>query len=117
LKQQGTVKKPKRGERQKPLAEATVNRHLALLGGVFNKATAWRKTKASNPVKAVKMFKENNERVRFLTEEEEANLKAKFPEEHWPLVEVALHTGMRSEIIGDPSRLAWQTQKPVGFPE
>lgn len=105
LKQQGTVKKPKRGAKPRPLSEATVNRHLALLSGVFNKATAWRKTKASNPVKEVKKFKENNERVHFLTKEEEANLKAKFPEEHWPLVEVALHTGMRR---GEQSNLRWR---------
>ncbi|MBI4284165.1 MAG: site-specific integrase [Chloroflexi bacterium] len=105
LKQQGTVKKPKRGAKPRPLSEATVNRHLALLSGVFNKATAWKKTKAGNPVKEVKKFKENNERVRFLTEEEEARLRTVFPEEHWPLVEVALHTGMRR---GEQFNLRWR---------
>jgi site-specific recombinase XerD len=58
------------------VAPATVNRHLALLSGVFNKAVAWAKTKL-NPVKAVKAFKENNERVRYLTEEEEPILRQK----------------------------------------
>jgi hypothetical protein len=47
-----------------------VNRHLALLSGVFNKAIAWSKTKL-NPIKDVKLLKENNERVRYLTDEEE----------------------------------------------
>ena len=107
LVREGTVKKGK--QRSRPLSVATVNRHLALLSGVFNKAIAWGKTKASNPVKEVKKFKENNERVRFLTEEEEKNLKAEFSEEYWTLVEVALHTGMRR---GEQLNLRW---KDVNF--
>ncbi len=76
------------------VSKATVNRHLALLGGVFNKAIAWKKTKA-NPVNEVKKFRENNERIRYLTEEEESRLRAVFPERHWAKVEAAFHTGMR----------------------
>ncbi len=45
--------------------------------------------------KKVKKFKENNERVRYLTEEEEIRLNQHFPEEHWPKVEIAIHTGLR----------------------
>ncbi len=73
---------------------ATTNRHLQLLNAVFNKSIAWGNTKA-NPVKLVKKFKENNERVRYLAEDEEPRLKAEFPEKHWPKVEVAMHTGLR----------------------
>jgi site-specific recombinase XerD len=73
---------------------ATANRLLALLGGVFNKAVSWKKTK-TNPVREVKKFKENNERIRYLIEEEESRLRAVFPERHWAKVEVAFHTGMR----------------------
>ena len=87
LVKEGTVKKSM--EKSKPLSVATVNGHLALLSGVFNVAKAWKKTKAENPVKGVKKFKENNERVRYLTEEEEQTLKKKVPEEYWPFVEVA----------------------------
>jgi site-specific recombinase XerD len=87
------------------IAPATVNRHLALLSNLFTKAAKWKKTKAANPVREVEKFKENNGRVRYLTEEEESRLKSVFPEEHWPLVEVALHTGMRR---GEQVNLKWR---------
>ena len=103
LIKEGRVKNSK--EKSKPLSVATVNRHLALMSGVFNKARAWGKTKAGNPVTQVQKFKENNERVRYLMEEEELGLKEKFPEEYWPFVEVALHTGMRR---GEQFNLHWR---------
>ncbi len=92
-----------KGRLTQQVAVATANRHLALLGGVFNKAIAWKKAKA-NPVREVKKFKENNERTRYLTEEEEPLLKAEFPEEHWSKVEIAYHTGMRR---GEQFNLRW----------
>ena len=48
-----------------------------------------------NPVSLVKLSKENNKRVRWLTEDEEARLLAALPIDYHPLVLVALHTGMR----------------------
>src|SRR5262245_46888410 len=49
--------------------------------------------------------KENNQRVRFLSEDEEARLRAALPDDAWPLVAVALHTGLRrSEQFG----LRWE---------
>ncbi len=92
-----------KGRLAQEIAVATVNRHLALLSGVFSKALAWKKTKA-NPVREVKKFKENNERTRYLTEEEEPLLKAEFPEEHWSKVEIAYNTGMRR---GEQFNLKW----------
>jgi len=92
-----------KGRIAQEVSVATVNRHLALLSGVFNKALAWKKTKA-NPVSGVKKFKENNERTRYLTEEEEPLLKAVFPEEHWSKVEIAYNTGMRR---GEQFNLRW----------
>ena len=83
---------------------ATTNRHLQLLNAVFNKAITWGKTK-TNPVRSVKKFKENNERVRYLTEDEESCLRTLFPEQHWLLIEVALHTGMRR---GEQLNLKWK---------
>jgi len=82
---------------------ATANRCLALLKTIFNKAVQWGKAQA-NPVEGVKLFKENGQRTRFLSEEEEDRLKAIFPPGSWPLVEIALHTGMRK---GEQFNLRW----------
>jgi len=92
-----------KGRLAQEVSVATVNRHLALLSGVFNKALAWKKTKA-NPVREVKKFRENNERVRYLTEEEESRLRVVFPEEHWSKVEIAYNTGLRR---GEQFDLRW----------
>jgi integrase len=43
----------------------------------------------------VKNFKEDNNRMRWLTDEEEARLFADLPGRYHPLVSVALHTGLR----------------------
>ena len=75
------------------LSPATVNRYMALLKTVFNKAIEWGKTKY-NPVQGIKQFKETH-RIRFLTDEEEERLEAVFHKEYWPWLEIALHTGMR----------------------
>ena len=48
-----------------------------------------------NPVKEIKMERENNQRVRYLTPDEESRLFAVLPEKYHILVLVALHTGMR----------------------
>jgi site-specific recombinase XerD len=75
------------------LSPATVNRYMAHLKTLFNKAIAWGKAK-HNPVIGIGQFKEHH-RVRYLTEEEEENLKSVFPPDFWPWVEVAMHTGLR----------------------
>jgi len=90
-------------ERQNPLKVATVNHHLKLLKAIFNRAIKTGKL-AYNPVRAVKLFKENNARTRCLTPEEEARLFTHLPESIKPLVTAALHTGMRQ---GELLALRW----------
>ena len=62
-------------QRSQEVAPATISRALSFLRRVFNVAIADGKADR-NPVRAVKFFKENNERVRFLTEDEERLLAA-----------------------------------------
>jgi integrase len=52
----------------------------------------------------VKKFKENNERVRYLTDEEEGRLFKALPLEHHVLVVTDLHTGLRQ---GELFNLRW----------
>jgi integrase len=84
-------------------ADATVNRHLALLKSTFNLALRNGKIER-NPAKSVKLFQENNARVRYLSTEEEARLFKALPEALKPLVTVALHTGLRK---GELLHLRW----------
>ncbi len=88
---------------KKEVSVATTNRYLGLLTGIFNKAIEWGKTDKI-PFKSVKKSKENNERVRYLTEEEESRLQVVFPEEHWSKVEIAYNTGLRR---GEQFNLRW----------
>ena len=86
---------------------ATLNRYRTLLGLTFSLAVRNGKV-TSNPVRNVKPRKENNERVRFLDEEEEISLRAAIHEshpEHEAEFDLALHTGMRR---GEQYGLRWQ---------
>jgi integrase len=96
----------------KPRSDASVNREMALIGHMLSKSVEWGLLETS-PFKKGKrlMFKENNHRLRFLTEAEvEAlltasdDLKAYSPYLH-PLVETALLTGMRR---GELLSLKWE---------
>lgn len=76
---------------------ATQNRYRSLLSGIFRQAV--RNGKAhSNPVRETIHLKENNQRVRHLTADEEAKLMAVIrscsPEREAEVI-VALHSGMR----------------------
>ena len=91
-------------QRNKP---ATVNRILAVLKHMFTKAVEWDMVEEDvlKRVRKVKLSKENNRRLRFLSKEEcQALIEACSPHLR-PIVITALNTGMRKgEILG----LKWE---------
>lgn len=89
--------------RLKQVSPATVNRELACLKHMFTKAIQWQMA-TSNPVRQVRMLKENNQRLRYLTNDEAQRLLAALPERVRPVVVCALYTGMRR---GELLRLQW----------
>ena len=89
------------------LQPATVNRYRALLSLTYSIAMRNGKV-SSNPARLVRLRKENNARVRFLTPEEETTLRSKIREtnpEGEAEIDLALNTGMRR---GEQYRLRWQ---------
>lgn len=88
----------------KTLSPASVNRHLVLLKAAFGKAFKAGKI-SRNPVRELKLFKENNIRVRYLNDEEEQRLLEALPLYLRPLIVVAIHTGMRR---GELLSLRWE---------
>jgi len=90
-------------EELKTIAPATVNRELACLKSIFNKAIQWKKA-TENPVRQVQMLRENNERRRYLQEEEFKKLIDACPTCIKPIVILALNTGMRK---GEILNLKW----------
>ena len=83
---------------KKPIAKATINRELAILKAMFNMAI--RDGKADkNPVKEVKLFKEDNKKERILTSEEIQRLLTECNGYLKPVVILALNTAMRLREI------------------
>ena len=95
-----------------PTKPATVNREMALLKTIFNKAIANDKAEKT-PVKGLKMLKENNARDRVLSEAEYLTLLSHCPGYLKPIVKTAYHTGMRQ---GEILSLTWgQVDLKEGF--
>lgn len=91
---------------------ATVNRELACLKTVFNKAVKNGKAER-NPTQAVKFLKENNVRDRVLSADEFTRLLAHCPAYLKPMVKLAYHTAMRK---GEILNLTWgQVDLKEGF--
>lgn len=87
-----------KAKRLATVSNATVNRELACLKHMFTNAINWGMSDR-NPVKSVKMLKERNERIRYLTSEEVQKLLECLSARIKPIVIVALHTGMRRNEI------------------
>jgi len=78
----------------------TVNRSLTLLKSCLQNAVA-NGVLNENPARFVKKLPEHNERMRFLSADEETRLFDELPEKYHPLFHVALLTGLRrGEIFG-----------------
>jgi integrase len=82
-----------------PRTAATVNREMATLRHMFTKAKEWEIMETSPFVPGKLMAKENNHRLRFLNGHEIGALLAECPAHLKPIVETALHTGMRKEEL------------------
>jgi len=99
----------RKADRKKVVKPGTVNRELMVIKHMFKMAVEWGLTTV-NPAAPVKRFTVNDQRTRFLTEDEIQDL-LKVCEEQitspWllPLVTLALNTGMRQgELLG----LRWE---------
>jgi integrase len=98
------IERYKRERKAQKRSDVTINRELAFMKNLFSQAITWGKA-TSNPVKQVRLFREDNARTRFLTEEEEARLLTYCNQQLRPLVMTALHTGFRkSELLS----LRWE---------
>jgi integrase len=91
-------------EREREVAPATVNRELAFVKRVF--AVALENGLVDrNPAKPVKFLREPSGRVRFLSDEEEAALRAVVGERDWAVIAFAINTGLRR---GEQFNLRWE---------
>jgi integrase len=91
-------------KRRQKVSPTTVNRNLAVLKCMFNRAIDWRHA-ADNPVRRVKLHKERNRREYFLTEKEAERLLGGAEEKTRPVLVAALHTGARQ---GELLKLDWE---------
>ncbi len=89
------------------MAAASVNRELTFLRAVFYMVQGDGEIDVvpfGKGAGKVKLYKENNRRVRYLADDEEAALREKIPDTDWPKVAVALYTGLRQ---GNQFQLRW----------
>ena len=92
-----------KNHRREKAAPATVNRELSCFKHMFTKAIQWEMA-LTNPVKMIRMLKENNERLRYLSVEEINSLLEHAVDYIKPIIITALYTGMRR---GEILKLKW----------
>lgn len=79
---------------------ATVNRCLARLKAMYNTAIKWKIYEGTNPVKDVRLLKEDNHHLRYLQKHEIEKLIAVSNDKIKAIIIVAVNTGMRrAEIL------------------
>lgn len=84
---------------------STVNKDLAMLKCMYNRANEWGDMIDYHPAKSIKLLIENNERCRYLSDEEQERLLSACSGILRMIVLVALRTGLRwGEIVN----LKWQ---------
>jgi site-specific recombinase XerD len=74
---------------------AGANRYLATIKRVFSYAVKTTTKMRENPAAHVKCLKENNDRVRWLSEDEEKRLFEVLPKQYHAMVIIALNSGLR----------------------
>jgi integrase len=80
--------------------EVTINRELAVVRNVYSMAVKWWGQADQNPVKDVKLAREDNGRTRHLSDDEERRLLAECKSHLYPLVLTGIHTALRrSELL------------------
>lgn len=88
---------------KKPIKPATVNRELMCVSGALTEALK-RGYIDRNPVVGVSQLPEHNDRLRWLTAQEEERLLGYAPDFLKPIILTALHSGLRR---GEIMRLKW----------
>ena len=84
---------------------STSNRQHQVLKNLLSKAIEWGKFFGDNPARKVKLLREDNKRLRFLSTDEIHRLLSAADPRLKPIVIAALHTGMRR---GELKGLAWK---------
>ena len=87
-------------DRRDDLTKTTINRYRGTLSMIFREAIRNGKAKA-NPARLVRLHREDNSRVRFITYSEEAIIRVIIRQRcpiHEPEFTLALETGMRREL-------------------
>lgn len=88
----------------RPPSNATINRELACLKTMFNKAIEWSLISA-NPAKDIKSFRENNVNLRILSPEEFQKLYDNSSDIFKSFLTIAINTGLRP---GEILNLRWK---------
>jgi integrase len=99
-------KSEKAWHRESAPSEATINRELSLLQGLFTWAVAWRKVAASPfDTGSIKKYKETASEGKYLNADQKQKLIEVSSEKLRPLVVTALSSGMR---LSELRRLQWR---------